>query len=215
MLRYPDHNKPFHVYTDTSNLQLGSLIMQEGRPVAFYSRKLNSAQRNYTTIEKELLSIVETLKEFRTMLLGCSELHIHTDHRNLTYTNLNSERVLRWRLYLEEYSPTFHYIKGEENIIADATSRLPRHEGESTFTWNDSPLCSSRERSALSDEKASTTGIPVDALEFAYSITDDQEMLECFLNFPDVDHAHPFVLDFEMISKWPTTRSSLACPTST
>jgi RNase H-like domain found in reverse transcriptase/Reverse transcriptase (RNA-dependent DNA polymerase)/Integrase zinc binding domain len=198
MLRYPDHNEPFHVYTDASALQLGAVIMQNDHPIAYYSRKLSPAQRNYTTIEKELLSIVETLKEFRTMLYGCTALHIHTDHRNLTYSKLTSERVLRWRLYLEEFHPIFHYIKGEDNIVADALSRLPRHEGEDPFPSNNSPLRSSCERSALADEQASP-GTSVDAQEFAFSILDDQEMLECFLNFPDVDHAHPFVLDFEHI----------------
>jgi hypothetical protein len=52
------------VYTDASNKQLGAVIMQEVKPLAFYSRKLNSAQTRYTTGEQELLRIVETLKEF-------------------------------------------------------------------------------------------------------------------------------------------------------
>ena len=70
LLVYPDFNKPFEIHTDASKVQLGAVISQDNKPIAFYSRKLNPAQVNYTTTERELLSIVETLKDVRNILLG-------------------------------------------------------------------------------------------------------------------------------------------------
>ena len=86
---YPDFNAPFEIHTDASKLQLGAVISQKGKPIAFYSRKMNSAQHNYTTNEKELLSIVETLKEFRNILFG-HQIAVYSDHKNLTYKLFNT-----------------------------------------------------------------------------------------------------------------------------
>ena len=111
------------ISTETS-----SVISQNNQPIAFYSRKLNPAQVNYTTTERELLSIVETLKEFRNILLG-QKLKVYTDHKNLTYKTFNTERVMRWRLILEEFGPELIYIPGNKNIVVDALSQLEIAEG--------------------------------------------------------------------------------------
>ena len=103
ILSYPQFDKEFHIHTDASLTQLGAVISQEDKPIAFYTCKLNPAQTRYTTTERELLSIVEVLKKFRDILLG-QQIIVHTDHENLTYQNFNSDRVMRWRLFIEEYS---------------------------------------------------------------------------------------------------------------
>ena len=114
LIAYPDFSKDFHVYTtDSSDYQLGAVIMQDVHPLAFYSRKLNSAQKRYTTGEQELLSIVETLKEFKNILLG-QKLIVRTDHKNLLYQKMSTDRIIQWRLLIEEFGPTFLHIKGEK-----------------------------------------------------------------------------------------------------
>ena len=124
-MAYPDFSKPFEIHTDASARQLGAVITQNNRPIAFYSKKLNTAQQNYTVTDLELLSVVMTLKEFRNILLG-QVINIYTDHKNLEsdFSNMTSQRSTRWRMIVEEYGPIIKYIKGTDNTVADALSRL-------------------------------------------------------------------------------------------
>jgi hypothetical protein len=131
---YPDFNDPdsFHLYTDASDHQFGAVIIQDKKPIAFYLRKLNTAQKWYTTTERhrELLSAIETCKEYKNILLGYHEtIIVFTEHKNNTFNGLKenaSDRVLRtcWLLLLEEYVVTFEYLPGNKKFVADALSRL-------------------------------------------------------------------------------------------
>ena len=72
-------------------------------------------------MEKELLSIVESLEHFRNMLIGF-KIIIHSVHKNLIFNTCKSERVRRWRLLLEEYYYTFVYTPDKDNFVADLIS---------------------------------------------------------------------------------------------
>jgi hypothetical protein len=94
VLAYPDFAIPIEIYMDASNKWIGSVIQQNGQPLAFYSHKLTEAQTRYTVIELELLAIVETLQEYHTILLG-HIIKIYMDHKNLTFANFNTDCVRR------------------------------------------------------------------------------------------------------------------------
>jgi hypothetical protein len=117
--------KPFEIYTDASSVQLGAVITQDNRPIAFFSRKLSRMQQKYSVTEIKLLAIVEILKEFKGMLWG-QDIKVYTDHNNLTRDalGLTSDRVYHWWLLLEEYAPEVIYIKGIHHTAADAILRL-------------------------------------------------------------------------------------------
>ena len=126
---YPGFNVTLKSHTNASAFQLGLFIRNKGKPIVFYSIKLTSDQQQYTVTEKELLSVVETKKEFRNILLG-QILIIYTYHKNLTCNNFNTNMLLRWRLILEDYVPDIEYIKVETNIVEDVISRFPLNRNQ-------------------------------------------------------------------------------------
>jgi hypothetical protein len=123
VLAYPDITKPFEICTDASTTQLGVVITKGNRPIAFFSRKLSEVQSKYSISKIKLLAIIKTLKEFQGMLWG-QTIKVYTDHKNLARDalGLTSDRVYRWQLLLEEFTPEIVYIKGIHNLVADAIS---------------------------------------------------------------------------------------------
>jgi len=154
-----------------------------------------SSTENYTTMEKGLLSIVETFKEFHTMLFGCHELHVYTDHCNLTFHMLTYQPVMHWHLYLEEYQPHFHYIKGSSNTLTDALSRLPTREGQTMDSIFDPSPCSLQERmSSFNYDKDNLYDHTFTAL------VNNDKLLQCMLNYPEIEMEEPFLLDYGYLS---------------
>ena len=99
LLNYPDFNEGFKIQTNSSEFQLGTVIIEKGKTISIYSRKLTDDQKYYTVTERAILIIFRSLKEFSTILLG-ERLIIYTDNKNITYKKFNMNRVLIWRIIL-------------------------------------------------------------------------------------------------------------------
>jgi hypothetical protein len=129
MLTYPQLDKPFVVYTDSSDRQIGGVVTQDKKPLGFFSKKLSNTQQKYPVTEQELLAIVETLKYFKLMLL-CHKITVKIDHKKLTHptSTHSSDSVLCQRLLLEEYGVKLEYIPRHNIIVADALLSLLTQE---------------------------------------------------------------------------------------
>ena len=150
-----------------------------------------------------MFSTDQTLKEFHNMLLGCKELHIHTNHKNNAFMNLNFQRIICWYLFLEEYNPIFHYIKGSHNTLADTLSQLPWVELQSD--------CAVLQPSSPNMITTPTSGVlnPLeDQFNHCFSIMlDDDALAQCFLNFPEVSPDQPFCIRLCYHHQWSATWS--------
>ena len=136
ILSYPNFNKKFVLTTDASNYAVGAVLSQEGKPICFASRTLNAHEQNYSTLEKELLAIVWSVKYFRPYLYGRKFL-IQTDHQPLKWLHSLKEpnsRIIRWRILLDEFQFDIEYLSGKENRVADFLSRIKVFENSENPT---------------------------------------------------------------------------------
>ena len=111
------------MYTDASDTGLGAILHQEDKVVAYASRSLKPAEKNYITIEKEWLALVYGIKYFKHYLLS----HPFTVHNPLQWLSAQKMegKLSRWALQLQEFDFKILYRKGSQNINADAFSRKP------------------------------------------------------------------------------------------
>jgi hypothetical protein len=130
VLKIVNFEKTMYVQTDASDVGLGGALLQiyEGKyhPVKFISRKLKNAEKNYSTIEKEGLAIVWAIDKLAVYLYG-REFVLLTDHKPLTFiqmSKMHNSRVMRWSMYLQDWTFKIESVKGVDNIIADYLSRV-------------------------------------------------------------------------------------------
>ena len=105
---------------------MGVVISKIIKPIEFFSRILIKPQHNYTTTEKELLTVVERLNQLRGIIFVYG-INIFSYNRNLLYaaTLIEYKRLVRWLLVFEYFGPNIQHKSGVGNIVADTLSRLP------------------------------------------------------------------------------------------
>ncbi|XP_057485167.1 uncharacterized protein LOC130771560, partial [Actinidia eriantha] len=138
LLALPNFSKMFEIECDASGVGIGAVLMQDGRPLAYFSEKLSGAALNYPTYDKELYALVRTLGTWQHYLWP-KEFVIRTDHESLKYLKSQhklNKRHARWVEFIETFPYVIRYKQGKENVVADALSR--RYEG---FLFRENKLC--------------------------------------------------------------------------
>lgn len=126
VLALPDANKTFIVETDASGYGIGTVLMQEGHPIAFISKALSPRHAAMSVYDKELLAIVQAVTKWSQYLLG-RRFIIRTDQRALKYLmeqKLHTNSQLLWLTKLMPFDYSIEYKKGVENKVVDALSRV-------------------------------------------------------------------------------------------
>ena len=133
VLLAPDFDKCFKLAVDASDVGIGAVLLQEDNngidhPVCYFSKKFNKHQKNYSTIEKECLALILAIQQFEVYLTSStSPIVVFSDHNRLSFLHKlknKNQRLLRWSLLLQEFNLDIRHIKGKDNIIPDALSRV-------------------------------------------------------------------------------------------
>jgi hypothetical protein len=125
LLQLPNFNKTFELECDASGIGLGDVLLEERKPVAYFSEKLSGPVLNYSTYDKELYALIRCLETWQHYLWP-KEFVIHSDHESLKHIRSQGKlkhRHAKWVEFIEYFPYVIKHKKGKENVIGDA---LPR-----------------------------------------------------------------------------------------
>ena len=121
---------PFKVETNASDHTIAAILSQNGRPVAYFSRRLNAGEKKYPAIEKETTAITESIRKWSSFLKG-KDFSLVTDQRSISFmfdqksrSKIKNNKILCWRIELNQYSYDIRHKPGSSNTAPDALSRF-------------------------------------------------------------------------------------------
>ena len=132
ILQFPDPNKDYVLYTDTSNNAYSGVLCQpenndnDTRPVAYFSGTFTAQHKSWCATEKEAYAILKSIQRFCYYLRGakCTLSHDHKPLEAFLSRGMKTANLDRWAMLVQEYDITFIHVKGKDNILTGAISRL-------------------------------------------------------------------------------------------
>ncbi len=135
LLSFPNYNYPFELYSDASDVGIGSILKQGDSIIGYYSKKLKGSELNYTVMEKEVYAILKSIDHFRT-IISHAYVKIFTDNSNSIFSlNTPTKRIYRWKRFLNEYNFSLEFVSGCKNEAADYLSRIYKLSNSEVFNY--------------------------------------------------------------------------------